>query len=97
MPFAQPAEKRLSALHQQLFTHSCPRPDPCSQLCSARAGTQADTARNNYLAVVRLVDLGQGRHGKKGGAKAAGGDDDSDEESSSEEDDDMSEEVRALR
>lgn len=28
------------------------------------AGTQADAAKHNYIAVVKLAKLGQGRHGK---------------------------------
>jgi len=47
------------------------------------AGTQAATAKQNYVAFLRLQKLGQGRHGKK--AKK-------EDEDDSEEDDDMSDE-----
>lgn len=50
-----------------------------------KAGTQADTARGNYLAVMRLTDLGQGRHGKKAEKLDSESDDDSDMEESEEE------------
>lgn len=48
---------------------------------------QAASARQNYLAVLKLSDLGQGRHGKKADKKAAGSDDESDSESADESDD----------
>jgi ribosome assembly protein RRB1 len=50
------------------------------------AGTQAAQPRQNYLAVLRLASLGQGRHGKK----ADKADKDSDSESDDDESDDES-------
>eukprot|EP00878_Enallax_costatus_P033373 GHUV01036797.1.p1 GENE.GHUV01036797.1~~GHUV01036797.1.p1 ORF type:complete len:463 (+),score=125.34 GHUV01036797.1:104-1492(+) len=49
------------------------------------AGTQAAQARQNYLAVLKLSDLGQGRHGKRSAAKS--GDDSDDDDSDSAESD----------
>ncbi|KAF8065712.1 grwd1 [Scenedesmus sp. PABB004] len=48
------------------------------------AGTQASSARANYLAVLKLADLGQGRHGKRA-VKPRGSDDESSDESESDE------------
>lgn len=48
------------------------------------AGTQASTPRQNYIAFLKLAELGQGRHGKRKGKAAGGGeDDDEDDEESS--------------
>ena len=47
------------------------------------AGTQAASAKRNYLALIKLSDINQGRHGAKAGAADDSGDDllsDSDEE-----------------
>lgn len=52
------------------------------------AGTQAAQPRQNYLAVLRLAALGQGRHGKKPDKAAAGSDGESSEDDDS--DDSMS-------
>lgn len=54
------------------------------------AGTQADTARSNYFAVVKLANLGQGKHGKKAAEKKD--EDDSDTESSDMDEEDEEEE-----
>ncbi|KAJ9530380.1 hypothetical protein QJQ45_000749 [Haematococcus lacustris] len=53
------------------------------------AGTQAATAKQNYLAFLRLANLGQGRHGKKA-QKAADGSDSSSEEDDDDDGDSMS-------
>ena len=47
------------------------------------AGTQAASAKRNYLALIKLSDIKQGRHGAKAGAADDSDDDllsDSDEE-----------------
>lgn len=49
---------------------------------------QAANPRQNYLAVLRLADLGQGRHGKK--HKEGGDDDDDESDDESSEDDESS-------
>lgn len=54
------------------------------------AGTQAASARQNYLAVLQLADLGQGRHGKRPDKRPGAGD------SSSDEDDDESSEDESM-
>lgn len=55
-------------------------------------GTQAATARQNYVAFLRLASLGQGRHGKKA-APVDSDDEESDDEDSDEDgDSDMGEE-----
>ena len=51
------------------------------------AGTQADSARQNYVAFLKLSPLGQGRHGKK-----AKKDDDDDEDDDMDDDEDEDEE-----
>ncbi|EFJ52570.1 hypothetical protein VOLCADRAFT_55730, partial [Volvox carteri f. nagariensis] len=48
-------------------------------------GTQAATARQNYVAFLKLAQLGQGRHGKKSAAE-----DDDDSDASDDDDDDSS-------
>eukprot|EP00879_Flechtneria_rotunda_P014031 GHRR01014658.1.p1 GENE.GHRR01014658.1~~GHRR01014658.1.p1 ORF type:complete len:366 (+),score=106.34 GHRR01014658.1:218-1315(+) len=53
------------------------------------AGTQAASARQNYLAVLKLAELGQGRHGKK--AEKRNDDGESSDEGESSEDDSMDE------
>lgn len=53
------------------------------------AGTQAASAKQNYVAFVKLANLGQGRHGKKGKAEGESSDEESDDAMS---DEDMSEE-----
>ncbi|KAJ9530838.1 hypothetical protein QJQ45_028716 [Haematococcus lacustris] len=53
------------------------------------AGTQAATAKQNYLAFLRLANLGQGRHGKKA-QKAADGSDSSSDEDDDDDGDSMS-------
>lgn len=58
------------------------------------AGTQAASAKQNYLAFVRLANLGQGRHGKK--AEGAESESDSEDDSmSGSDDEDEVEEVEA--
>mmetsp|Transcript_16703 Transcript_16703/g.30245 ORF Transcript_16703/g.30245 Transcript_16703/m.30245 type:complete len:476 (-) Transcript_16703:307-1734(-) len=53
------------------------------------AGTQAATARQNYVAFLKLDQLGQGRHGKKAAGKENA---DSESEGSDDEDEDMNSE-----
>ncbi|KXZ51975.1 hypothetical protein GPECTOR_11g97 [Gonium pectorale] len=53
------------------------------------AGTQAASARQNYVAFLRLARLGQGRHGKK--AAADDDDEESDDDDDSDDDDEMGE------
>ncbi|KAG2490584.1 hypothetical protein HYH03_010978 [Edaphochlamys debaryana] len=48
------------------------------------AGTQAASARQNYVAFLKLASLGQGRHGKKAAAEDSD-DDDSDDDDSEDE------------
>lgn len=48
------------------------------------AGTQASTPRQNYIAFLKLAELGQGRHGKRRGKPGGGDDDEESDESESE-------------
>eukprot|EP00983_Pelagomonas_calceolata_P085223 1156510-Pelagomonas_calceolata.AAC.2 len=50
-------------------------------MCYMVAGTQATSAKQNYVAFLRLANLGQGRHGKKAKKEE---EDESDDESMSE-------------
>jgi ribosome assembly protein RRB1 len=52
---------------------------------------QAASARQNYLAVLKLAELGQGRHGKKQASKKEGAESDDDDDDSSSEDESMDE------
>lgn len=54
-------------------------------------GTQAATARQNYVAFIKLSQLGQGRHGKKSAAEGDDDEEDSDISSSDDESDGGSE------
>ncbi|KAF6264703.1 WD40-repeat-containing domain protein [Scenedesmus sp. NREL 46B-D3] len=55
------------------------------------AGTQASSARQNHLAVLKLSELGQGRHGKKQAGRKEAGDESDDDDSESSGDESMDE------
>ncbi|KAF5826265.1 histone-binding protein RBBP4 or subunit C of CAF1 complex-domain-containing protein [Dunaliella salina] len=57
--------------------------------CYMAAGTQATSAKQNYVAFLRLANLGQGRHGKKAKKEQ---EEESDDESMSESSEDSEEE-----
>lgn len=59
-------------------------------LCLLLIYLQAAQPRQNYLAVLKLSDLGQGRHGKKSSKAAADDPDDEDDDDESDGDESMS-------
>lgn len=56
------------------------------------AGTQAPTAKQNYLAFLKLANLGQGRHGKKANKDPNKSDDESDSDDDMDDDEDSEDE-----
>lgn len=63
---------------------------PSSVCCFHSLHLQAAQPRQNYLAVLKLADLGQGRHGKKKDKKKSAADDSSSDSESEDDDESMS-------